>query len=310
MSEHPRASHFLWAGVALTLSACSSLQISQRPAPVTAGSDVTQAPVARAEPAPVPAAVTAPEPVALPPTASVKKGGYYLDDGPGDAPPADLDKLPDAVPKREPYHKYANNAYSALGRDYVPDAGYRALRQEGLASWYGKRFHGKATATGEPYDMYAMTAAHPTLPIPSYARVTSLDSGKSVVVRVNDRGPFHADRIIDLSYAAAYKLGIHASGSGRVSVEAIDPAGIGSDDAFEPRGLFVQLGAFGSRGNADSLLARARAQLSEAADKLRLYSRDGMWRVALGPFETEEIAATVIRQAGELLQIKPFKVRY
>jgi rare lipoprotein A len=192
----------------------------------------------------------------------------------------------------------------------VPDAGYKPLRQEGLASWYGKRFHGKATATGELYDMYAMTAAHPTLPVPSYARVTALDSGKSVVVRVNDRGPFHSDRVIDLSYAAAYKLGITANGSGRVSVEAIDPGSIGGGEDFVARGLFVQLGAFGARANADSLYARARTQLADLSYKLRLHQRDGMWRVALGPFDAEDQASDAVLAAGERMQLKPFKVRY
>jgi rare lipoprotein A len=152
-----------------------------------------------------------------------KKGGYYKDDGPGANPPANLASIADASPRVEPLHKFANRPYEVFGRKYVPLASVRPYRQRGIASWYGKRFHGQKTSSGEPYDMYAMTAAHPILPIPSYARVTNLRSGASVVVRINDRGPFHSERIIDLSYAAAYRLGLIGSGSGEVEVEAIVP---------------------------------------------------------------------------------------
>ena len=141
------------------------------------------------------------------PATTAKSGGYYLDDGPEANPPPNLDAIPDAVPRTEPLHRFANRTYVALGSTYTPQTERRAYSEEGLASWYGRRFHGKKTASGELYDMYAMTAAHPTLPIPSYVRVTALDNGKSVVVRINDRGPFHSSRIIDLSYTAAYKLG-------------------------------------------------------------------------------------------------------
>jgi rare lipoprotein A len=150
-------------------------------------------------------------------------GGYYKADGPGDNPPANLDAIPDAVPRAEPLHRFANRPYTVLGRAYVPATTLRTYRERGVASWYGRKFHGQKTSTGEAYDMYAMTAAHPTLPLPSYARVTNLANGRSVVVRVNDRGPFLHDRLIDLSYAAAYRLGIAQRGSGEVEVEAILP---------------------------------------------------------------------------------------
>ena len=149
------------------------------------------------------------------------KGGYYKDDGPHDSPPSNLDRVPDAVPKKEPLSRYANRPYSAMGKDYVPMTKVQPFSQRGLASWYGKRFHGQKTASGETYDMYAMTAAHPTLPIPSYARVTSVKTGRQVVVRINDRGPFHGGRVIDLSYAAAYRLGFVDSGSGEVELQSI-----------------------------------------------------------------------------------------
>lgn len=151
-----------------------------------------------------------------------KGGGYYKDDGPGANPPANLADIPDATPRWEPLHRFANAPYRVLGRDYVPVSGNQPYKAQGLASWYGRKFHGKPTSTGEPYDMYAMTAAHPTLPLPSYARVTNLENGKSVVVRVNDRGPFHKGRIIDLSYTAAYKLDV-LKGVTPVEVEAVLP---------------------------------------------------------------------------------------
>jgi rare lipoprotein A len=150
-------------------------------------------------------------------------GGYYKDDGPGGPPPVDLDKLADAKPRREPLNPGANTPYTALGRKYVPYTALQPYRARGVATWYGRKFQGRRTASGERYDMYAMTAAHTVLPIPSYARVTNLANGRSVVVRINDRGPFHADRIIDLSYAAAHKLGYVNAGSAKVEVEAILP---------------------------------------------------------------------------------------
>ncbi|KRA01351.1 MAG: septal ring lytic transglycosylase RlpA family protein [Achromobacter sp.] len=154
-------------------------------------------------------------------TGGRKKGGYYKDDGPDANPPSNLDQIPDAVPKLEPYASGANRPYVVFGQRYVPDTSGQAYKKRGIASWYGKKFHGNSTSIGETYDMYAMTAAHTTLPIPSYARVTSMVNGKTIIVRVNDRGPFHSDRIMDLSYVAAYKLGIIGPGSGQVVVEAI-----------------------------------------------------------------------------------------
>ncbi|WP_153132257.1 septal ring lytic transglycosylase RlpA family protein [Dechloromonas hortensis] len=158
------------------------------------------------------------------PTAVLKRGGgFYKDDGPADEIPDGLDDIPDAEPKWEPLHKPATKPYVVLGKEYVPNNSVRPYKTRGIASWYGKKFHGQKTSIGEPYDMFAMTAAHPTLALPSYVRVTQLQSGKSVIVRVTDRGPFHADRVIDLSYTAAYKLGLINGGSGQVEVEAIIP---------------------------------------------------------------------------------------
>ena len=214
-----------------------------------------------------------------------RAGGYYQDDGPGRNPPANLDQIPDASPRWEPLHRFANRPYTVLGRDYVPSTELKPYRERGTASWYGRKFHQQKTSMGETYDMYAMTAAHPTLPLPSYARVTNLANGKSVVVRVNDRGPFLHDRIIDLSFAAAQKLGYANQGSARVEVESLVPEGGGviatrPVDArasvasappapphplplrIEGTGVWLQLGAFSTLDNAENFLSLLEFQLA------------------------------------------------
>lgn len=165
---------------------------------------------------------------------SKRGGGYYKDDGPEANPPANLHLVPDAVPKIEPLASGANKPYSVFGRSYTPDTSGKPYRVQGRASWYGKKFHGNSTSNGERYDMYAMTAAHPTLPIPSYVRVTRLENNKSVVLRINDRGPFHSDRVIDLSYVAAYKLGMLGPGSTEVLIERIMPDQIRNWQPIQP----------------------------------------------------------------------------
>lgn len=153
-------------------------------------------------------------------------GGYYKDDGPGSSIPPNIAAIPDAVPRIERHAPANFRPYSVFGVRYFPISEDQPYRQQGLASWYGKKFHGQKTANGEIYDMYAMTAAHPTLPLPSYARVTRVANGRSIIVRINDRGPFHSGRIIDLSYVAAAKLGLIGPGSGQVVVQAITNADI------------------------------------------------------------------------------------
>lgn len=181
---------------------------------------------------PSPSAPSAPTPVArsangkpLPalPAAGSGRGGYYKDDGPGDQPPDGLLDTPDAEPRVEPYSKSALRPYTVFGKTYTPISDNRPFKQRGIGSWYGKKFHGQKTSSGELYDMYKMSAAHPTLPIPSYARVTNLKTGAQVIVRINDRGPFHSTRIIDLSYTAALKLGYLSSGSSELEVERLLP---------------------------------------------------------------------------------------
>ncbi len=169
-------------------------------------------------------------------------------DGPPKHIPANLHKTPDAVPKVEPLSRYGNrfgkngksNTYVALRKRYKVMATSKGYRARGLASWYGTQFHGRKTSNGERYDMFAMTAAHPTLPLPCYAKVTNLENGKSVIVKINDRGPFHHNRIIDLSYVAAAKLGVLGRGTARVEVESIDPRDHGGQVPKKHRHLVVK----------------------------------------------------------------------
>lgn len=179
--------------------------------------------------------------------------------------PPDVSRVPEPEPRAEAPARYGNKSpYTVLGRTYEVLPSGRGYLQRGLASWYGTKFHGRLTSSREPYDMYAMTAAHKTLPLPTFARVTNLDNGRSVVVRINDRGPFHADRIIDLSYAAAVKLGIHIAGTGKVEVRAIDSGHpeLATAPAVTPSAptppLFVQVGAFATRDNAQRMADRLR----------------------------------------------------
>ncbi len=166
---------------------------------------------------------TSSETSASEPRTATRGGGYYLDDGPGANAPANLDSVPDAVPKVERLHRGTSRPYSVMGRGYTPMTELSPYRARGVATWYGRRYHGRQTSSGEIYDMYAMTAAHTTLPIPSYARVTNVNNGRSVVVRINDRGPFIGERLIDLSYVAAHRLDLVRSGSGLVEVETLLP---------------------------------------------------------------------------------------
>ncbi|MEQ1663439.1 MAG: septal ring lytic transglycosylase RlpA family protein [Thiobacillus sp.] len=271
---------------------------------VLSGCGVTPSrPVSPAKPS-TPAAVPAP-----PPASTAKSGGYYLDDGPGANPPPNLEAIPDAVPRTEPLHRFANREYVALGKPYTPQTARKPHREEGLASWYGRRFHGKKTASGELYDMYAMTAAHPTLPIPSYVRVTALDNGKSVVVRVNDRGPFHSTRVIDLSYTAAYKLGYVGRGSAKVRVETLDPEAFDTRGDALVEGVFLQLGAFSRAENAEQLRERVRRSLALEASRLRVVWVKSLYRVQIGPYAGDEAALADRSRVREQLDINAILVR-
>ncbi|MEO8203906.1 MAG: septal ring lytic transglycosylase RlpA family protein [Betaproteobacteria bacterium] len=287
-------------------------------------------------------------------------GKYYRDDGPGDNPP-DLDRIADAQPRREPLHRFANNPYQVFGRDYVPVRLVSGFRQRGVGSWYGRRYHGQKTSSGETYDMYAMTAAHPTLPIPSYVRVTSVANGRSVVVRINDRGPFLSERIIDLSYVAAYKLGYVQAGSTLVEVEglpadgsqqalvvppprrifappaqiqaapaapvqAVAPAQVQTaafDSAPPPpaqappqeapplpvssdaRGVYLQLGAFSMRDNAETFRVRVYRELAWLNESVQVNAQGGLFRLQLGPYASQDEARQMAERIRAGLNLQP-----
>lgn len=186
--------------------------------------------------------------------------GTMPPDGPPARPIAGAD-VPDAVPRAEPLLAAGNSSpYVIDGVEYRVLASADGYRAEGIASWYGTRFHGRETANGEAYDLYRPTAAHRSLPIPSYVRVTNLANGRSMVVRVNDRGPFHPGRLIDLSYAAAVRLGFADAGTAPVRVEALTLAGI--DDRRGAAQRYLQLGAFASAASA----RRLRRTVATAVD--------------------------------------------
>lgn len=222
---------------------------------------------------------------------------------PGDSAPdrhVNVNNIPDAIPRVEPRSKRGNpGSYTVLGKRYHVRSSSRNFVERGIASWYGTKFHGRLTSSGEPYDMLAMTAAHKTLPLPTYARVTNLDNGRSVVVKINDRGPFAKNRIIDLSYVAAKKLGITARGTGLVEIRAIDPKQpqtplyTASETpapeqkpaaaAHKPR-VYLQVGAFQSRDNAVRLRDRI-AEIPMANVRVQQGStpKAPIYRVRIGP---------------------------
>lgn len=225
--------------------------------------------------------------------------------------PVDLSRVPDAVPRAEPFSKYGNPASYEVGyqRYYVLKDNANYI-ERGVASWYGTKFHGKRTSSGEPYNMYAMTAAHKTLPLPTYARITNLRNGRTVVVKINDRGPFKDNRLIDLSYAAAVKLGITAEGTGLVEVRALDPGNPeekrapGPVTAAPPAGnpsLYLQIGAFSSAENAE----RMRTRLGNVAHgHVRVVraeiDRRTVYRVRIGPIAGVDEADRMSRELAQL----------
>lgn len=237
-------------------------------------------------------------------------GGYYQDDGPDHKPAIDVTRVPDAVPRAEPLSAYGNKPYNVFGVAYQPLDTAHEYRERGVASWYGRKFHGRPTSNREPYDMYAMTAAHRTLPLPSYARVRNLENGRSVVVRVNDRGPFLHNRLIDLSYAAAARLDILGAGTGLVEVETITPSApapaftlIAPTEAAErpdlPQ-LSVQAGAFALRQNAihlrDRLERAGLVPVSIQSAAGGTSDEPALYRVRVGPLADVAEGDRVIEQ--------------
>ena len=357
---------------------------------------------ARSTPAPAPrtdapAPQTARTAPGTPPAPVIQRrgGAYYQDDGPGDAAPPNLEAVPDAIPKDEPPLRSATNrTYVVFGKTYNPFTDNRRFSQRGTGSWYGRKFHGQKTSSGEPYNMYAMTAAHPTLPIPSYVRVTSVASGKSVVVRVNDRGPFHSDRIIDLSYTAALKLDYINQGSTLVEVTRLregegervlvaaaqaslpapatmpaatapsaampattvpapatataspasaataaspkpattnssgdsplesrsqsasptvsifekplpEPASVALPVTTQPDGVYLQIGAFGARENAESFRTRVSQQLAWLTETIFVVPGNNLHRLQVGPYKNRDEAGKIAERIRDTLQLKP-----
>lgn len=211
--------------------------------------------------------------------------------------PIDVAAIPDAVPRLEPLSRYGNPpSYVVHGERYFTRNSSRGYTDRGIASWYGTKFHGRRTSSGEPYDMYRMTAAHRTLPLPTYVEVTNLANDRRVVVRVNDRGPFHPERVLDLSYAAAAKLGIVETGTGQVQVRAIVPEPAKSSalhqsgqslEATQRSALYVQAGAFRSLANAEYLTLRLRNHVGITAGLSEVSQANGnLFRVRIGPIES------------------------
>ena len=233
------------------------------------------------------------------------------------APPLQLP--PDPAPRAEPRSRYGNPAsYEVFGRRYFVLANASGFRERGTASWYGPGFHGERTSSGEPYDMFGMTAAHKTLPLPAYVRVENLGNGRAVVVRVNDRGPFVGDRIIDLSYSAAAKLDMLRNGTAPVEITVVDAAAASDPDAAtapapalpvapaaQPApvalpitGQFVQAGAFGTRDNAERLASRLRAAGFSGVELQPTVSAGGaaLLRVCIGPVTSAAEADDIIER--------------
>lgn len=256
------------------------------------------------------------------PATQQKSTPYYLDDRPP-THHVDVSQLPDAVPKVEPITAAGNKSpYRIMGKTYHVMPSGRDYQEQGQASWYGSKFHGRKTANGETYNMYAMTAAHKTLPIPSYVKVTDLDTGNSVIVRVNDRGPFLHGRIIDLSYAAAKKLGYADRGVANVEVVAIDPRDYQNDNYVEAptvdnreqaqkRGNYLQVGAFTSSLSALKLQSRVQDKTPyPVIIKVAGENEYQLFKVLIGPLVNTAKLETLKKLLADTEQLSPFLVHF
>ncbi len=258
-------------------------------------------------------------------------------DGPGASPPAGLERVPDAEPRVEPLRSGGpNKPYEVLGESYTPVTADRSMRERGLASWYGRKFHGRPTASGEPYDMYAMTAAHKTMPLPSYARVRNPANGREVIVRVNDRGPFSPGRVIDLSYTAALKLGV-LGGVAPVEVERLtndeiraglwkrggtvaEPerlpaaddnpiaAATGVPEVAAGPGVWLQVGAFRQREGALALQQRVQREAEGLAPGVAVLDDRATYRVHVGPYASRGEAGAAAERLRGLLLVTPLLI--
>lgn len=217
------------------------------------------------------------------------------------APPADVSVIPDAVPRVEPLSAKGNPAfYDVMGQRYFVMNSSVGYVERGVASWYGPGFHKEFTSNGEPYDMYGMTAAHKTLPLPAYVQVTNLSNGRSVVLRVNDRGPFKTGRIIDLSYTAAAKLDMLRAGTALVEVRALTP-GSNIPASTLMQQSFVQAGAFGSADNAERLAAQLRSQgYNQAFVRSDMLNGRSLYRVRIGPVADADSFDRIVAELKKL----------
>ena len=230
--------------------------------------------------------------------------------------------IADAVPREEPLARYGNHSpYEVFGKKYTVMSSPRGYREVGTASWYGSKFHGRRTSSGEVYDMHLATAAHRSLPLPTYAEVTNLDNGRRVVVKVNDRGPFKGNRVIDLSYGAALRLGMIGTGTARVEVRSIAPSDYASGTRMvaagstgtmaataeaDGHGIFLQMGAFKRREGAESLASELRR---DDIEPVSIDKQGGYHKVWLGPYLSDDQANAIILRAVELGFDRPHKVR-
>lgn len=215
----------------------------------------------------------------------------------------DASHVPDAVPKAEPRSRYGNpESYEVFGKRYYTMQSSKGYVKKGIASWYGTKFHGRRTSSGEPYDMFKMTAAHKELPLPTYAQVTNLTNGRSVVLKINDRGPFHQNRIIDLSYAAASKLGVLKNGTAMVEVRTIDPGEAAPTaptiDLKDLPEIFLQVGAFTSEENAIRFMNRINNTLNRSVrlEKIPREADKPLFRVQVGPLDSVQLADSITLQ--------------
>lgn len=204
--------------------------------------------------------------------------------------PVDLSNAKEPIPKHEPKSKYGNpSTYKVLGKKYNTLNHSKNFTQTGVASWYGNKFHGRRTSSGEPYDMLAFTGAHKTLPLPTYATITNLDNNRSIIIKINDRGPFHDDRIIDLSYAAAAKLGVLAKGTANVKLTAINPAD------YVPNKINMmqmQLGVFSEQRNAQKLVNNVTRIIEHPVKITNEHKgKKSVYKVHLGPFPADNLTS-------------------
>ncbi len=236
-------------------------------------------------------------------------------DGPSDVRITAAD-VKDAVPRNEPRASYGNHTpYEVFGKKYRVLDSATGYKQRGVASWYGTKFHGRRTSSGEPYDMHLATAAHKTLPLPTYAEVTNLDNGRKIIVKINDRGPFKHDRLIDMSYAAAIRLDMTGRGTANVEVRVIDTSRMPPATPSELRVasatggdeiVFLQMGAYGKKNGAEEMLDRLEGVDLKPAS---INKGDRMYRVWLGPFSTAREVDAVIQRAIELGFERPHRVK-